>query len=61
MSLDLLIKMCWYKATSRKGYHFIEQNFLVNKCSLAISMFMQVLACSIIQYFDESFNGAEVM
>ena len=24
-------------------------------------MFMQVLACSIIQYCDESFNGAEVM
>ena len=24
-------------------------------------MFMQVLACSTIQYCDESFNGAEVM
>ena len=53
--------MCWYKATSRKGCHFIEQTFLLNKCSLAMSMFMQVLACSTIQYCDESFNGAEVM
>ena len=35
--------------------------FLVNKCSLAMSMFMQVLACSTIQYCGESFNGAEVM
>ena len=26
-----------------------------------MSMFMQVLACSTIQYCDESFNGAEVM
>ena len=54
-------KMCWYKATSRKGCHFIEQTFLVNKCSLAMSIFMQVLACSTIQYCDESFNGIEVM
>ena len=26
-----------------------------------MSMFMQVLACSTIQYCDESFNGAEVL
>ena len=54
-------KMCWYKTTSRKGCHFIEQTFLENKCSLAMSMFMQVLACSTIQYCGESFNGAEVI
>ena len=54
-------KMCWYKTTSRKGCHFIEQTFLVNKCPLAMSMFMQVLARSTILYCDESFNEAEVM
>ena len=26
-----------------------------------MSMFMYVLACSTIQYYDESFNGAEVI
>ena len=54
-------KMCWYKATSRKGCHFIDQTFLANKCSLAMSTFMQVLACSTIQYCDELFNGVEIM
>ena len=51
-------KMCWYKAT-----FVISSNkpFLVNKCYLAMSMFMLVLACSVIQYCDESFNGAEVI
>ena len=53
-------KMCWYKTTSRKVCNFIEQTFLVNKCSLAMSMFMQLLACSTIQYCGESFNDAEV-
>ena len=43
----------------RKGCHFIEQTFLENKCYPAMSMFMQVLACSTIRYCDESFNGAE--
>ena len=49
----------WYAALKnvlvqrhlRKGCHFIEQTFLVNKCYLAMSMFMYVLACSTIQYF----------
>ena len=53
--------MCWYKAIFRKGCHFIEQTFLVNKCYLAMSMFIKVLACSTIQYCDESFNGADVI
>ena len=35
--------------------------FLVNKCYLAMSMFMQVIACSTVQNYDESFNGAEVI
>ena len=53
--------MCWYKAIFCKGFHFNEQTFLVNKCYLAMSMFMEVLACSTTQYSDESFNGAEVI
>ena len=45
----------------RKGCHFIEHTFLVNKCFLAMSMFMQVLACSTIDYCDEWFTGAKVI
>ena len=42
----------------RKGCH---QTCLVNKCYLAMSMFMKMLACSTIQYCDGSFNGEDVI
>ena len=35
--------------------------FSVNKCYLAMSKSMQVLACSTIQYWDESYYVAEVI
>ena len=62
LSLDMLpFKYVLVQSHFRKGRHFIEQTFLVNKCYPAMSMFIQVLACSTIQYCDESFNGAEVI
>ena len=42
----------------RKGRLFFERTFLVNKCFLA--MFVQVLFCFAIQYYDESFDCAKV-
>ena len=47
-------KMCWYKAIISFG-----RTFLQNKCFLVMSMF--VLSCSVIQYCDETFDGAKVI
>ena len=60
MGLDMLLLEVLVQSQLRKGCHFNEQTFLVNKCFLAMSMFVLGLTCSTIQYCDELSNSAKV-